>query len=369
MQITISTSIFSRRAGLGFALALGSIALGLTGCTSTTSPSTTTVAAQTDPLAVYDLKGDVSLKHDPTIIRQGTKYYVLSTDPGNQAGQPQVGLLPLDCSADKVTWTRCGQVFNTPPASVLAVFPTEATLWAPDISYFNGLYHVYYTASTFGSNRSLIGLATSPSMEPTDPNYKWTDQGIVLQSQTSDFFNAIDANILVDTDTTGAVSHVWMTYGSFYAGIFQRELSPTTGMLSTTNTANVKLATRPAVTGNPIEGASLVKHDGYYFLFVSFGACCNTPFTTDTYQIAVGRGSSPQGPFLDQAGVSMLQGGGTILLSSSGIFTAPGGEQVYTDATGGDLITFHALSNVQNGLDYLFVKSLTWPNDWPSITP
>ena len=357
--------------GTARAFALAGIALALVGCSDgPTAPSTTTTAtAQTNPLASYSLLGDVSLVHDPTIIRQGTKYYELSTDPGNQAGQPQVGLLPLLCSPDKVTWTRCGQIFNTPPPAVLAVFPTLTTLWAPDISFFNGLYHVYYTASTFGSNRSLIGLATSPSMDPTDPTYKWTDQGIVFSSQTTDRYNAIDPNVFVDTDTTGAVTHVWLTYGSFFGGIFQRELNPTTGQLSTTNTANVQLATRPGVTGNPIEGSSLVKHDGFYFLFVSFGACCNTPFTTDTYQIAVGRGPTPQGPFVDQAGIPMLQGGGTILLSSSGLYTAPGGEQVYTDSTGGDLIAFHALSNVQNGLDYLFVKSITWPGDWPLINP
>jgi hypothetical protein len=63
----------------------------------------------------------------------------------------------------------------------------------------------------------------------------------------------------------------------------------------------------------------------------------------------------------------MLQGGGTILLATSGEFTAPGGESVLIDPTDGDLITFHALSNNQNGLDYLFVNQLTWPSDWPVI--
>ena len=63
----------------------------------------------------------------------------------------------------------------------------------------------------------------------------------------------------------------------------------------------------------------------------------------------------------------MLNGGGTVLLSTSGEFTAPGGQTVLIDPTKGDLITFHALANSQNGLDYLFVNQLTWPNDWPLI--
>ena len=65
----------------------------------------------------------------------------------------------------------------------------------------------------------------------------------------------------------------------------------------------------------------------------------------------------------------MLNGGGTILLSSSGVYDAPGGESVYIDPTDGDLIAFHALAVQQNGLDYLFVNSITWPNDWPQIQP
>ena len=153
-------------------------------------------------------------------------------------------------------------------------------------------------------------------MNPSDPNYKWTDQGIILSSQTTSNFNAIDPNIFVDTDTNGNVTHVWLTYGSFWNGIFQREINPATGLLSTTNTTVTNLAMRPGVSGDPIEGPSLVKHDGYYYLFVSFGSCCNANYTTDNYEIAVGRSTSPNGPFTDQSGTAMLNGGGTIVLST-----------------------------------------------------
>jgi len=147
----------------------------------------------------------------------------------------------------------------------------------------------------------------------------------------------------------------------------QREINPLTGQLLASNTTNYHLAGSTTSSGYPVEGASLVQKNGYYYLFVSQGACCNSPYTTDTYQIEVGRGSSPNGPFLDQNGTDMLNAGGTVILASSGEFTAPGGEFVYTDAVNGDLITFHALSNNQNGYDYLFVNQLTWPNNWPVI--
>ncbi len=363
-------SIFRRfprnaRTGVCVVASLLIATLGLASCSTSSAPGTA-LNLVTSPLSVYNLTGDVSLIHDPSIIRQGTNYYVLSTD----GGQPG-GFLPLFCSPDKTAWKRCGQIFTIIPASLATALGNPVTsLWAPDISFFNGLYHVYFVASVFGSNRSIIGLATSPTMNPADPAYAWTYQGTVLQSPADGSgYNAIDPSILVDTDAMGNTTHIWMTYGSFFKGIAQREINPLTGQLLLSQTsAPTALAARPAVSGNPVEGPSLVKHNGFYYLFVSFDACCNSNFTTDTYRIAVGRGPTAQGPFVDMTGTAMLSGGGTILLQTAGEFTAPGGQDVLIDPTGGDLITFHALSNAQNGFDYLFVKSLTWPADWPAIS-
>lgn len=363
MLISSGIAGFSAVSRCCAALLLSATTIALVSCSSNMTPGAP-VNLVTSPLSVYGLQGDVSLIHDPAIVRQGSNYYVLSTDGG------QSGNLPIFCSADKTTWKRCGQVFNSIPAYVTAIFPAQTTLWAPDVSYFNGLYHVYYVASQFGTKNSIIGLATSPTMNPSDPNYLWTDSGApILQSPADGSgYNAIDPSIFIDTDSSGAVMHVWLTYGSFYNGIAQREINPTTGkLLAAQSTAPIQLATRPGVVNNPLEGPSLVKHNGFYYLFLSFDYCCNNPFTTDNYKIVVGRGTSANGPFTDMGGTAMLNGGGTVLLQSAGEFTAPGGQDVVIDPANGDLIAFHALSNTQNGFDYLFVKSLTWPSDWPLI--
>jgi arabinan endo-1,5-alpha-L-arabinosidase len=81
----------------------------------------------------------------------------------------------------------------------------------------------------------------------------------------------------------------------------------------------------------------------------------------------VGRGTSPHGPFLDESGTPMLNGGGTILLQGNSTWAGPGGQTAYIDPTDGDLIVFHALNLQQNGLGYLFVRSLTFKNGWPVI--
>jgi arabinan endo-1,5-alpha-L-arabinosidase len=361
MNIQIRNMGWKKSAALA-TLSLGALTAGLTSCSSgITNGFPASPAASTNPLALYKLEGSVGLVHDPTIIRSGNMYYVLSTDPGT--GNGQVGDLPILCSSDQINWSRCGQVFNSIPNWIATLYPGISTLWAPDVSYFNGVYHVYYTASNFGTNKSVIGLATAPTMAGP-----WTDSGgPILQSVSSTGYNAIDPNILIDYGSGTSVQHVWLTYGSFFNGIFQREINPITGLLLASNSTNYHLAGSPTNSGYPVEGASLVQKNGYYYLFVSEGACCNTPYTTDTYQIEVGRGTSPNGPFLDQNGTDMLNAGGTVILASSGEFTAPGGESVYIDPVNGDLITFHALSNNQNGYDYLFVNQLTWVNNWPVI--
>ena len=80
--------------------------------------------------------------------------------------------------------------------------------WAPDISFFNGQYCLYYACSTFGSNHSVIGLATNTTLNPDESAFRWQDQGLVLESQTSDDFNALDPQHVVDRDgkTTGLPS-------------------------------------------------------------------------------------------------------------------------------------------------------------------
>ena len=305
--------------------------------------------------------GDAQPVHDPSLIRQGSMYYVFSSDV---AGQPSASHLPIRCSNDLVSWKSCGHVFDQPPSWVAAKVADVSSLWAPDISYFHGLYHVYYCGSTTGSQQSVIGLATNTTLDPADPAYEWVDQGEILESKAGDDFNAIDPNILADTD-----GRVWLNYGSYWTGIKQRQIDPASGHLDASNTQRYDLAARPDTPLHPIEGASLIRHNGYYYLFASIDYCCNSDFTTDTYKEAVGRSTSPNGPFLDQQGNRMLSGGSTILLVSAGRWIGPGGGTAYVDGgTGQGTLVFHALDLTNNGTPYLWAMPIAWPNDWPSLT-
>ena len=352
----------ARWVGLGSALAL------VMGCQSAVAPAHSSLvegdlsfaSAGVGSLILYPLTGNTEPVHDPSILRQGGTYYVFDTDSG---GVPPGNFLPIRCSQDAVNWALCGSVFSRIPAWMQRKLPGLDGLWAPDISYFNGLYHVYYAGSTLGSQRSVIGLATNTTLDANDPNYKWVDAGEVLESGPGDDFNAIDPNIFIDSSG----GSVWLNYGSYWSGIKQRQIDPQTGLLRS-GSAVVSLAKRPGVPSDPIEGASMMQHGNYYYLFVSVDYCCEPNAANDNYKESVGRATSPQGPFVDESGTSMMSGGGTVLLAGQGNWNAPGGGTAYVDPqTGEGLMVFHALNMSENGVACLWLKHITWENDWPVL--
>lgn len=330
-------------------------------CVDLTAGRLSYASQASDPLKTYALLGAVSPVLDPSIMRQGSTYYSFSTDV---VGFSISGHLPIHCSQDLVNWSSCGSVFpDGIPAWVSARVPGIKGLWAPDISYFNGLYHLYYCGSTLGSNRTVIGLATNATLDPHDPAYNWLDRGLVLESGPGNDFNALDPNILLDTD-----GDIWLNFGSYWSGIRQRQIDPLTGMLLASNPQVYDLATRPEVPNNPIEGASMIQHGHYYYLFFSVDYCCKAAMAQDNYKQAVGRSTSPHGLFRDEDGTPLLEGGGTVLLRGDTNWNAPGGGTAYVDTSSGQsLLIFHAQNLSKKGLPCQWIKKLGWENDWPMI--
>ena len=317
-------------------------------------------AQASNSLVQYTLSGNTWPVLDPSIIRVNQTYYAFSTDV---VGFDVAGHLPIRCSRDRINWTSCGSVFpNNVPSWLQTSVPGAKGLWAPDVSFFNGEYHIYYCASILGTQQSVIALATNTTLDPAEPGYHWVDRGPVLVSRGGDDFNALDPNILVDGD------HVWLTYGSYWSGIKQREIDSATGLLSATNPTRYDLATRPGVSRNPIEGPSLIHRGEYYYLFVSVDFCCEQQTSSDNYKQAVGRATSPHGPFVDEDGTPMMSGGGTVLLQGTTDWNAPGGGSAYISQDGSDsVIVFHAQNLKKGATPYQWLKKITWDNDWPVL--
>ena len=313
----------------------------------------------------FKLEGDIAGAHDPSMIEAGGTYYVFTTGKTKTGGE-----MAIRCSSDLTHWRMCGQVFDAIPAWIQERSPGTRELWAPDVSFFQGKYHLYYAYSTFGSNVSGIALATAQTLDPSSPKYGWHDEGLVLESKVTDDFNAIDPNYI-----QGARHHAWLAFGSFWTGIKMRALDASTGKLSASDTTTYSLASRvrpanaapnpPGLPGNwqAIEAPFIVHHGGYYYLFTSFDLCCRG--VKSTYRTVVGRAKSVIGPYVDKNGVPMLQGGGTNLLIANKAWLGPGGESILLRHGAPDLIVYHAYDH-ETGRSFLQLSTLAWKNGWPS---
>jgi arabinan endo-1,5-alpha-L-arabinosidase len=229
---------------------------------------------------------------------------------------------------------------------------THAGAWAPDISNFGGVFHLYYAVSSFGSNKSCIGQETRTALDTGT----WADKGNVLCSNmgTTDDWNAIDPNIIVDD-----AGVPWMDFGSFWSGIKIAKLN-TDGTRADMEVHD--LASGPA--GGAVEGPFIFKRCGFYYLFVSFGSCCSAPYN---YTIRVGRSASVTGPYMDEDGLAMMSGGGTLLVQGDSSWSAPGHNAVivYDNRT---YNVYHALAapSGQNGNATLRISEIVWDaNGWP----
>lgn len=299
-----------------------------------------------------ELEGDIRYVHDPSVVKEGNTYYLFSTRAG----------ISVRCSSDLVRWRLCGDVFAHLPLWAVQDVSGLRGLWAPDVSFFNGKYHLYYSASTFGSNRSSIGLVTNATLDPANDGYRWIDQGKVIGSAASDDWNAIDPNVVLDE-----AGQPWLSFGSFWSGIKLRKLDPATGKLDPKDPSLYSLASRPRTAGEPgaIEAPFIVRRDGYYYLFVSFDFCCRG--RESTYHLRVGRSRAVTGPYTDRDGKDMREGGGTLLLAGEGRWRGPGHCAILRDGNG-DKIVYHAYDAEARGTPTLRISPLAWDErGWPVI--
>lgn len=110
-----------------------------------------------------------------------------------------------------------------------------------------------------------------------------------------------------------------------------------------------------------IEAPFIVRHNEYYYLFVSFDLCCRG--VKSNYKTMVGRSRSVKGPYLDASGKPMVEGGGTPLLVGNERWVGPGGESILQEP-GRDIIVFHAY-NGKTGKPRLHISTIDWTSDWP----
>ena len=328
-------------AGAVVATMAAGVAVAVNAQAATTTAVPLAAATPTVPPAAYPGPGVVTGNigaHDPTMVKTPSGSYIVAHTGDNIA---------LKTSTDRTAFRNAGAVFPGGAPWTTTYTGGSRNLWAPDISYHSGRYWLYYSASTFGSNRSAIFLATST----TGASGSWTNQGLVIESRTSDNFNAIDPNLLVDSS-----GRWWLSFGSFWSGHKQVALNPSTGLRSDSTIRSIA-----GRNGGAIEAPFIFRHGSYYYQWVSFDRCCQG--AASTYRIMVGRSTSPNGPFVDRNGVNLNNGGGTQVLAGHGSIHGPGHQAVLAD-TDAEVLVYHYYTNsgaANLGLNLIGYDTAGWP--------
>ena len=207
------------------------------------------------------------------------------------------GPITLKTSTDLINWTIHPDKYafkNGRPAWLEAITGDPSKpIWAPGAYKIGDKYYLYYCTSSSGSQNSAIGVAVTD--DPSTNN--WTDLGMVIRSYHNESnFNAIDPNVIIDDNGVP-----YLVYGSYWEGIFMRQLDPNTGKFDENNTNVYHIAKGQS----DMEAPYVVKHGDYYYLFVARGG-----LKKGTYYWAVGRSENVTGPYYDKDGKSMLSGNG-----------------------------------------------------------
>lgn len=242
--------------------------------------------------------------HDPSMMWDpvSKKYYSYSTDIYMSAAglNDKIGI-PVRISEDLVHFTYGGTVLSE--AAVKqgrdnGSYPPTWNFWAPFVEYVNGEYRMYYSATkAFGSSESRIWLAVSDC--PMGP---FENRQVVADTWGTDdtYPNAIDAHVVWDKEKS------YLIYGSFFGGIYIKELDSATGLPLSGNPKELGTCISRKRMGQPIdgpEGAAViyVPETGYFYLFQSYG------WLGDNYDIRVGRSTNVTGPYTDMQGHKLVE--------------------------------------------------------------
>lgn len=268
--------------------------------------------------------------HDPsTIVECDGKYYTFGTGGG--------GLI----SEDGWSWHSGAQ---RPGGGA-----------APDAMKIGDRYLIAYSATGGGLGGGHAGRVLTmwnKTLDPSSPDFKFTEAIEVASSETDEDCDAIDAGLLLDPNT----GKLWLTYGTYFGFIRLVELDPKTGERVKGNKAlDVAI---------DCEATDLIYKDGWYYLLGTHGTCCDG--VNSTYNIVVGRSKKVTGPYLDNMGRDMIKGGGKMVINASERLAGPGhfGRVVIED--GVEKMSCHFEADFdQGGRSTLGIRPLLWRNGWP----
>ncbi|MDS0528310.1 RICIN domain-containing protein [Clostridium sp. SHJSY1] len=275
--------------------------------------------------------------HDPSIVKANGKYYLFGSHRADAV------------SSDLASWKTLSTNVNTDYAKIFSVggkwaahgsksYDITGNLWAPDVIYNKKMKKWCMYMSVNGDKfYSSIALATADNVEgpykyagtvvysgftnssqASETDYKkvtgtnTVDSRYLSNSAWNSAYgpNAIDPCVVYDKD-----GNLWMSYGSWFGGLFMLKLDNSTGLrdysytyATKTNSSDKYLGTKiSGGYGTSGEGSYIVydKSAGYYYLYESYCGL-NATDSFSGYQIRLFRSKNINGPYTDAKGNSAI---------------------------------------------------------------
>ena len=264
--------------------------------------------------------------HDPSVVRSGKSYYVFGSHRAYARSTDLVNWTPFTNNLSRDYKKIFAQIWKDWPKQSSNPDVT-GNMWAPDV-YYNATMkkwcmYLSLNGGGFPFQKSVIVLLTADDIEGDwslvgpvvysgfqESNVAATDVPKVLgpnadlsryASLTDTGINAIDA--CVKDDGQGGL---WMSFGSWFGGIWMIRLDPRTGLRDYSTTYPTQANQSDAYYGHKLaggfgnsgEGSALLHTNGHWYLFLSYGKLVQT----GGYQMRMFRSDSITGPYLDQQG-------------------------------------------------------------------
>ena len=296
---------------------------------------------------------------DPAVLRAADGYYYAYATQGEAGGR--MLNIQVARSRDLDRWEHLGDALPVKPGWAAKT----QDFWAPDVTEHGGRYLMYYSAkpdaALTDTTRGLC-LAVASATSPRGP---FTDMGHPLLCGES--FVNIDP-MAYDDPATGRPLLYWV---SGFGPIKVQELAPER-MSFAQGSAPVPLVEvvktdDPANYRRLVEGAWVIRRDGWYYLFFSGDNCCGP---NAHYAVMVARSRSAMGPFTLKP-----ERGGVILEAGAG-WVAPGHNSTIEDTGGKTRILYHAVdvsrpkakpTDEINTRRIMLIDRLVWKDGWPGL--
>ena len=296
---------------------------------------------------------------DPALIRAPDGFYYAYATQTERDGK--MINIQVARSANLRQWQHLGDALPAKPAWA----SKTQDFWAPHVERDGARYIMYYSAKPDNADeRHGLCLAVATASSPAGP---FTDVGKPLQC--GETFVNIDP-MAYDDPTTGKRLLYW---GSGFKPIRVQELAADRLSFAPGSKA-VELVWPNAVKDAfpvLVEGAWVVRRNGFYYMFYSGDNCCGP---AAEYGVMVARSRQPTGPFetLEEArGVPH-----SLMLYKSERWLAPGHNCIVADKAGDEWIVYHAIDvnrprqrqeDEINSRRILLMDRILWRDGWPFV--